>query len=215
MAIFIKNGINYEVIAVDDPINLAAEVAFEIQIIKIYTEGTPIYMVNIYSRGLDQLSLSKISSYITQDNNLLDCVITGDFNAHHQYWGSSDTNIRGRDIWQWVENLGLVLMNDGSPTRLDKGRGIFSHIDLTLASPNISASLAWGVIEDNMGSDHFPLFITLNNKFKIEQNSANCKKFNYDKADWSAFHNLCKDILLEEVYSNDINIFLNKLTKKS
>ena len=128
MAIFIKNGINYEVIAVDNPINAVGEVACEIQIITIYTEGAPIYLVNIYSRGLDQLSLSKISSYITLDNNLLDCVITSDFNAHHQYWGSSETNARGRDICQWVENLGLVLMNDGSPTRLDKGRGIFTHI---------------------------------------------------------------------------------------
>ena len=68
--------------------------------IKIYTEGVPLYLVKIYPMGVYQLSLSKISSYITQNNNLLDRVITGDFKAHHEYWGSSETNKNGRDIWQ-------------------------------------------------------------------------------------------------------------------
>jgi hypothetical protein len=73
--------------------------------------------------GVGQLSLSKIIAPLTQDNHLQECVITGDFNAHHQHWGSSYTNKKGRDIWQWVENNGLVIMNDSTPT---KWRGIYS-----------------------------------------------------------------------------------------
>jgi hypothetical protein len=53
LAIFIKNSINYEVIAVDNPINSAGEVAFEIQAIKIHLTGAPLVLVNIYSRGSD------------------------------------------------------------------------------------------------------------------------------------------------------------------
>jgi hypothetical protein len=141
-------------------------------------------------------------------------VITGDFNAHHQVWGSSSTNYRGKEVWTWVENTGLVLLNDGSPTRLNKAQGTLSCIDLTLASPKISASLAWGVVNDTMGSDHFPLIISLNAKINEDQNLPKQKKLNYEKADWSTFHTLCQDITYEEVYSNDINIFLENLTEK-
>ena len=108
LAIFIKNNINYEIITVDNPLNSSGEVAFEWQLIKVYTDNTPIFLVNLYGRGVDQLSLSKITAPITQDNNLQECVITGDFNAHHEHWGSSSTDRTGRDIWQWVENSGLV-----------------------------------------------------------------------------------------------------------
>jgi hypothetical protein len=84
-----------------------------------------------------QTSDSEITDMITQDNNL----ITGDFNAHHQVWVSS--NNRGKEIWTWVENTGLVLLiyYDGSPTRY-KAYGSLSCLDLTLASPKILASLA-------------------------------------------------------------------------
>lgn len=214
LAIYIKNSINYEVITVDNPTNDQGEVIFEVQAIKIHTNGPPFTLVNLYSRGADQLSLSKIIAPLTQDNNLQECVITGDFNAHHQLWGSSYTNKRGRDIWKWLENNGLVLMNDGTPTRLDKWRGIYSCIDLTLATPKLSASLAWGILDDNMGSDHFPQFITINSKIPEKESSNEQIKFNYEKADWSTFHNLTKQIKYEDVYSDNIDSFLNKLNKE-
>jgi hypothetical protein len=65
-----------------------------------------------------------------------------------------------------------------------------------------------------MGSDHFPLFISLNAKINEDQNSPKQEKFNYEKEDWSTFYTLCQDITYEEVYSNDINIFLKNLTDK-
>ena len=65
-----------------------------------------------------------------------------------------------------------------------------------------------------MGSDHFPIFISINSKLSENDTNSNNYKFNYEKADWSTFHNLCKDITPEEVYSDNVNIFLDKLTKK-
>jgi hypothetical protein len=69
---------------VDNLINSTGEVAFEVQAIKIHVTGAPLVLVNVYLRGADHLSLSKITEIITQDNNLYNCVITGDFNAHHR-----------------------------------------------------------------------------------------------------------------------------------
>jgi hypothetical protein len=62
---FIKNSINYEVVAVDNLINSTGEVAFEVQAIKIHLTGAPLVLVNVYLRGADQLSLSKRNEIIT------------------------------------------------------------------------------------------------------------------------------------------------------
>jgi hypothetical protein len=81
-------------------------------------------------------------------------------------------------------------------TRLEKWRGIYSCIDLTLATSKLLASLAWGILDDNMGSDHCPQFITINSKILVpeKENSNDQIKFNYEKADWSTFHNLTKQL---------------------
>jgi hypothetical protein len=71
------------VVAVDNPKDKKGNVVYELQIIKVYALDSPFFLVNLYSKGGDQLSLRKITSYITQDNNLQECVITGDFNAYH------------------------------------------------------------------------------------------------------------------------------------
>jgi hypothetical protein len=45
-----------------------------------------------------------------------------------------------------------------------------------MATPKLSASSAWGILDDNMGSDHFPQFITINSKFPtktIQMNKLN------------------------------------------
>jgi hypothetical protein len=52
-----------------------------------------------------------------------------------------------------------------------------------LATPKLPASLAWGISDDNMGSDHFPQFITINSKIPEKENSNDQIKFNYEKAD--------------------------------
>jgi hypothetical protein len=167
---------------------------YETQMIKIYTNSSPLFLVNVYARGGNLLSLNKITDQLIQDNNLQDCVITGDFNSHHENWWSNFTNRRGRDILKWAEQQNLVIML--GPTRLDKGNGTLSCIDLTLASPRISAQLAWGVINDNMGSDHIPLYISLNAKISENTKTSYGTKFNYEKADWSTFHQLCSGITL-------------------
>ena len=155
--IFVKHGINYKNIIIDNVRDQNGATILEIQLIQIFFGQSPFYLFNIYSRGCDLTSLGHLDHYITKG----DIVITGDFNAHNKLWGSSRTNSHGRAVEVWIEKHNLVLHNDGAPTRVDWCTGSHTCIDLTITSPKISSEIIWQVINDTWDSDHFPILITI------------------------------------------------------
>ena len=62
----------------------------------------------------------------------------GDFNAHSTVWGFKDDS-NGRIIEEFMEERGLVCLNDGTGTRIDVTRGVESVVDITLASKAIAS----------------------------------------------------------------------------
>lgn len=209
---FIKHGIDYQTLSVDSPRDQNGDIQIEVQLFKIHLAGSPFHLVNLYSRGCDLDSLNKISSSFRTTDGLGDCVITGDFNAHHTNWGSQYTNRKGKDIYKWAEQENLVFMNDGTATRLNKANGSRTAIDLTITSPRFAAISAWGVYQDNFGSDHFPIVLSIGLNYTETETSNQGGKFIYDKADWPLFHGYCREITLDNVYSESVEIFCANLT---
>lgn len=104
------------------------------------------------------------------------------------------------------------MLNDDSPTRTDTSNGNVSYIDISFCHPNLSNKITWGVIDDNMGSDHFPILITVGKCF----NSGTVHSgdmFNFEKADWKTLHKLGQHLKEEDIYDKDINNHTNKLTE--
>ena len=87
-------------------------------------------------------------------------LVLGDFNAHHQQWGSERSSVRGEQIVDIMLQTNLCLLNDGSATRVDDRTGNASAIDLSLLSPAILPDFSWEVIDDSHGSDHLPICIS-------------------------------------------------------
>ena len=50
-------------------------------------------------------------------------------------------------------------MNDGSNTMVPHPLRNKSSVDLTLSTPSVAPYLTWNVLDDPMGSDHFPILI--------------------------------------------------------
>lgn len=123
--------------------------------------------------------------------NLLDGtgLIGGDFNAHHNAWGSYKINPKGAQILDTLEDNDLVLLNTGEPTRITRN-GNKSAVDLTFSSPNIAIHCSWNILEDVMGSDHFPLIIEVNNSlnYHCEESYRPKTKWNLRKANWEQYH---------------------------
>ena len=117
-------------------------------------------------RDIEGCSISHIQNFVDEiaesgrfgEHHIL---LTGDFNVHHTDWSSKTTNpgIRFND-WRLARNL--LLMNDGSTTRV--GGQNHSHRtspDVTLCSAVVEEEDWW--VEDNERgcSDHFAVFVLL------------------------------------------------------
>ena len=53
-------------------------------------------------------------------------LILGDYNAHHILWGSQRVDVRGEQIAKLLNETDLVILNDGSPTRVSDSTGELS-----------------------------------------------------------------------------------------
>ena len=85
-------------------------------------------------------------------------IILGDFNAHHNMWGSNTDDNRGEIIADMITDENLFLFNNGLPTYLRDSGGTTSNIDLTIGSQDIAQYLNWEVCNYLHDSDHFPIF---------------------------------------------------------
>ena len=152
------------------------------------------------------------------DTQNKDWIILGDFNAHHSDWGGENTIARGggNHLAQHIIDSDLILLNDGSITRLPHRFGDNpSAIDLTLITPGIGQQTTWNVHDDDLGSDHIPIEICISrtlDKANISQENG----FNYEKANWalfterlSNFEPIPQDIPIQDQY----DIFCSRVLK--
>lgn len=133
------------------------------------------------------------TEWLSQLNNDIEWIIVGDFNAHHALWGGSGTETRGggASLAEQITNANLFLLNDSTPTRMpDRVEHAPTAIDLSLVSPSLAPVTSWEVIQDDLGSDHFPIKINIGIKGEVYINKTATIKYNYNKADWSRFREL-------------------------
>ncbi|KAL4143953.1 hypothetical protein QTP88_006201 [Uroleucon formosanum] len=123
--------------------------------------------------------------------NVLFC---GDFNAHHQAWGSFYSSRRGNMIYDTINSLGLSVLNTGTVTHLGRPNCPDSAIDISFSSPDLNWLTTWHTLTEPHGSDHFPIIISLNSDNHSRRNPQNAHntsfpsiQFNLNKADWVLF----------------------------
>lgn len=114
----------------------------------------------------------------------------GDFNAHSTLWGSDRTDANGLIIEEYIEDKGLVCINDGRGTRYDCVRNKESVIDLTMTSNEMAGITAWEVLKKTlMGSDHYPIVTKIGVELQREEDMR-MPRWKIDKANWGLFREL-------------------------
>ena len=87
-------------------------------------------------------------------------IICGDINAKNTLWGAVKNDHRGKQLGEAVDELDLTVLNTGRGTRLNTD-GSYIHLDVTLASSNLSLKCDWRIIDDDeWGSDHLTTLVT-------------------------------------------------------
>ena len=154
---------------------------------------------------LDVVNIYNPSKNITTDEFLhyfsqLGCkyIMTGDYNAHSPQWDARGRyNETGHAIEESMELLGVGLLNDRTPTYIDRRTGTTSCLDLCLTSQNL---LRVGEFcrGPDIGSDHFPMIWTFG--IAIEKTELNTvKRWQVRKANWPQWQQLMEEDAQSEI----------------
>lgn len=125
-------------------------------------------------------------------------ILIGDFNAHSDLWGDQHNDPCGSIIENLLDSQNLCLLNNGTPTYLHPGNGARTAIDLAMCSPSVFQDLKWSVVEDQHGSDHWPIIIEL----CLPCTPPNEPRWILSKADWESFGSLCALTITEDILNN-------------
>ena len=118
-------------------------------------------------------------------------ILMGDFNAHSTLWGCRDTNVKGREIEDFISKHDFCLINDKTHTYLHPASGSYSSLDLTICCPEVAPHFTSKVDKDLHGSDHFPIVISEVGPSVQERP----QRWKLHKANWEQFKLHCEQTI--------------------
>ncbi|PAA62320.1 hypothetical protein BOX15_Mlig029675g1 [Macrostomum lignano] len=120
-------------------------------------------------------------------------IILGDFNSHSPAWDPiQPQDERGSTLLDWSIDTQLEILNDGSPTRVNKATGGESSPDVSFASSKLASKCTWQV-SDDLGSDHTPIVIRLDLKVRTLPKAQSRLIWRKQGVDWNAFQTVVED----------------------
>lgn len=177
VAILVKNTVSFSQITFPprnrDDINIVGVYVDNITIISVYLSKPSI-------AAFDEIKLL-LSSIHTP------FLLLGDFNSHHQSWGSTITNSDGEYLLEILDSFNLCVLNTGAPTRRTNPNENFSAVDLSICTPSLASLMSWSPLTSTFGSDHFPLIITSPIKGRNTPKPKPRIKHKLYDADWSTY----------------------------
>ena len=168
---------------------------FDINWIGMECNDSILFIASLYQRpskecnfDLDIISKHKktlINKFKSKKNHFF--VINGDFNARCTTWGSSKNEERGEMWFEWNAANGMVTINNGNATHINKSNGKEDVLDLSIVSENLVEFVSnWHIdkyLYEECGiSDHYAYCFNLRiKKEEIESYSKYAWQFNDSK----------------------------------
>ena len=123
-------------------------------------------------------------------------IFLGDFNSKHKQFGCVKPNKSGQTLVNIAKNLKLFYVNQLDPNihrRDDPFHGTSDILDMAFLSLGLSSrDISFSVADDQMGSDHFPIQISLDKPLK--RNTPHTEpRYRLDKTNNDLLHNTLKD----------------------
>ena len=199
---FLKKELNYVEYQIKTDHNL--------QCFTVFNEKDQIDIFHIYREHQKHFKTSALEQII-KDKRSKNFIITGDVNAHHELWGSVNSDSNGKTLVEFINDNDLICLNSGEPTRFDSNSNNQpSHLDITLITQQLYNITEWELGEDLYNSDHLPQFIKINSN-PIINNYSNPSSWNFSKAQWNDFYHLTKLVNPQEILSDNTDTFNENL----
>ncbi|KFM64962.1 putative RNA-directed DNA polymerase from transposon X-element, partial [Stegodyphus mimosarum] len=149
-------------------------------------------VVSVYLPPNEHIDQERLNELVKQLPEPL--LLIGDFNGHSPLWGSKDTNSRGRQIEQLIEDHSLCLLNTGQDTYFHEPTRTFHAI----CSPSLLPFCTFSVSNDLYSSDHYPIFVSLARRGA--NSTSRPVRFIVERANWDLFSSVAD--LTEEMVEN-------------
>ena len=149
----------------------------EYQVVKIKTKSKEIHLVNFYCPN--NITLDLLNIPVVRNNFTI-------FNSHSQSWRYNHIDSRGEEIEEWQDDNNIILINkqEDTPTFYSRCSHTTSTPDIAICTEDIHCITKRTVGSQLGGSDHKPVYFTLDTKITI---ASTMLRWNYKKADWKAY----------------------------
>lgn len=202
-SIIFRDDLNYDLIHFD-----TTDLNCELIGISITTSIGIIHIISIYrspSYLFTPRDWDKLFELIDPYKNQM--IFCGDFNLHNEYWGGINDTRHSDYFLDLIFEKDLYILNDKSPTYFAHNGNTSSSIDLTIVSNNLILYSNWCTLDDQLGSDHLPISLTL--ALELQINPFITHKFSFTKFNWNMFSNLISDKMEELNLIEDVNYLEN------
>ena len=182
--------------------------------VAIPTRGNKrITLVNVYYPA--GVRTEKDADWLKQlDSGRDDWVVAGDFNASHRWWDPGAKPSEGEHLANAILDSNLVILNDGSITRIGYTGQRNSAIDLTVASASLCSDASWNTGTDNLQSDHLPIHVVFGDSDPALAEVDTTPKYRYEKANWDLFRSLLiSHSVGKELSCSDLNEHLENIRR--
>jgi exonuclease III len=187
VAIYVKKDMKFVNISPDIDDMVAIEIRFN---------GSPLAIISYYRPPYDSIDLNTpiLESFLTKYEQ---CIIAGDLNAKHQYYGCTRTNTPGEVLFDFVERNELVVANDPEQmTRHVVSQGYQELLDYFIHTRRISRFVTDSYVGEDVSSDHLPVHL----KLQLHQPLSTFQEKEVralDKCNWEMFADIINDNIHE------------------
>ena len=143
----------------------------------------------------------------------------GDYNSKHEFFGCKKYNKEGDVLLNILEELHLIVTNDGTPTHYTNTSS--DILDLCIVSRSIATKVDRCTVGLDVGSDHMPVHLVINSSKIARQNQR--ETLHHEKTDWVKLRKIINKNLtltdaitpaeIDETVNNIANIIKTALDK--
>lgn len=151
-------------------------------------------------------------------------ILVGDLNARHLDIGCKGTNLHGKAFLRYLNtNNNVILNNTNIPTFAHCAHNFTDTLDYALATPSIVPKIKQCIIDKDIGSDHLPLAVQIDNGHrKYKPPAANSLHQNVKLTNWQLYYSELEELIKADsilwplknlATHNDTNGYIEKLVQ--
>lgn len=179
--------------------------------IDVYINNQVITIISYYNPPPNVIPQEFFNIVQSIKNNVIIC---GDLNSKYKAWHCKSDNPSGQALYNQLLNSNFTIINDDQPTYQNYASNNTEILDLFIVSSQlVNKCNNFQVLDNDMGSDHYPMIVDL--QYQQVQQQPSEIRLNYRRTNWDKYRQvLDQQIVTQQLNQpiDDIDSFNDKVT---